>query len=81
MNAVAQRLGMSNSNFANPHGLNHTQNFSTAEDLAYLCSYSMKNYNFRRIVQTQRYQYTKKMFVKPKLNDEPTASSPEVECC
>lgn len=57
MNLLAQRLGMINSNFCNPHGLNHTQNVSCAEELALLCSYAMKNNTFRKIVQTRRYEY------------------------
>ena len=61
MNALAQKLGMANSSFANPHGLNHTQNYSTAEDLALLCRYAMKNSKFRRIVQTQKYQYIRQL--------------------
>jgi D-alanyl-D-alanine carboxypeptidase len=57
MNLLAQRLGMINSNFSNPHGLNHTQNVSCPTDLALLCSYAMKNWTFRKIVQTRRYEY------------------------
>ena len=55
MNLLAQRLGMANSNFSNPHGLNHTENLSCAQDLALLCSYAMKNSTFRKVVQTRRY--------------------------
>jgi len=57
MNLLAKRLGMSNSNFSNPHGLNQTQNFSCAQDLALLCRYAMKNSTFRKVVQTRRYEY------------------------
>jgi D-alanyl-D-alanine carboxypeptidase len=57
MNSIAQRLGMYGSNFANPHGLNNPQNFSCAEDLARLCAYAMKNHQFRKIVQTRKYEY------------------------
>jgi len=36
MNAHAKRLGMSGTHFANPHGLPHNQNYSTARDMAVL---------------------------------------------
>lgn len=58
MNKVSKRLGMSNSNFANPHGLSNTENYSCAEDMCKLCIYSMENPTFRKIVRTQFYQET-----------------------
>lgn len=57
MNKVARKIDMNNSNFANPHGLSNTNNHSTAEDLAKLCTFSMRNPIFRRVVQTKRYNY------------------------
>ena len=57
MNRTALRIGMMSSNFANPHGLNHTNNYSTANDVAKLCGYAMKHQLFRKIVKTQTYQY------------------------
>lgn len=34
---------MASSNFANPHGLSNTANYSTALDVCKLCAYAMKN--------------------------------------
>lgn len=36
MNATAQRIGMTRSNFVNPNGLHHTQQYSTARDMGLL---------------------------------------------
>ena len=48
---------MFSSNFANPHGLSNTANYSTANDLAKLCSFGLKNKVFRQIVTTKSYAY------------------------
>lgn len=52
MNALAREVGMTKTRFTNPHGLDDTGAvpFSTAEDLAKLTSYAMKNPGFRFIV-------------------------------
>lgn len=42
MNATAQKLGLSNTYFTNPHGLANRLNRSTAYDVAKLCYYAMK---------------------------------------
>jgi len=56
MNALARRLGMKNTRFLNPHGLDHEEHpYSTAEDLILLSSYAMKRSAFRFMVsQPQR---------------------------
>jgi len=53
MNETAQRLGLSDTSFANPHGLDHEMHFSTAKDLARLTAYAMQNETFRKIVSTK----------------------------
>ncbi len=53
MNATAQALGMSNSSFANPHGLNHPDHYSTARDMATLANAAMDNETLRRITSTR----------------------------
>ncbi len=57
MNRKAKEIGMKNTVFANPHGLDEvTQNYSTAYDMAVLSSYAYKNYPlFRKISGTYRY--------------------------
>lgn len=58
MNRVARKIEMASSNFDNPHGLSNPNNYSTAQDLAKLCTYSMRNSAFRKIVQTRRHSYS-----------------------
>lgn len=53
MNEKAEYLGLSNTHFANPHGLDHPDHYSTAADLARLTAYAMKNPTFREIVSTE----------------------------
>lgn len=68
---------MANSNFANPHGLSNTNNYSNAEDLAKLCSYAMRNQLFRKIVQTKKYTYFQ--VSNDKLETETIASNQTIE--
>ncbi|MDO8987690.1 MAG: D-alanyl-D-alanine carboxypeptidase family protein [Coriobacteriia bacterium] len=50
MNKKAAELGLSATQFANPHGLDAIGHHTTARDLAILARYSMSNDEFRRIV-------------------------------
>lgn len=52
MNEKAKELGMTNSSFRNPHGLDAPEHYSTARDMAILASYCMENEEFRRIAST-----------------------------
>lgn len=52
MNEKAKELGMENSSFRNPHGLDDPEHYSTARDMAVLASYCMENEQFRSIVST-----------------------------
>lgn len=63
MNEKALELGLSNTHFANPNGLDNPEHFTTAFDLAVIARYAMSNSDFREIAATQAYQ------AKP-LNDE-----------
>lgn len=57
MNKVARKIGMKDSSFSNPSGLDsETRNYTTAYDMALLMSYAMKNEMFRTIVGTKNYQ-------------------------
>ena len=53
MNDKARGLGMKNSHFVNPHGLDSADHYSTAEDLAILTSYAMENPIFQKVVSTK----------------------------
>ena len=50
MNARAAELGLENTSYANPIGLDHPQNYSTAADLAALTVELMRRPRFARIV-------------------------------
>lgn len=55
MNQRAQELGMTNTHFANPHGLTNEDHYTTAYDLALLAQECMKNETFRTVVSTPEY--------------------------
>lgn len=52
MNAKAESLGLTNTHFVNPCGLNNRRHFSSAKDLAFLTQYALRNPVFARIVNT-----------------------------
>lgn len=54
MNARAQQLGMGNTHYCNPHGLDAEQHYTTAYDLAILSRYSLQNSIFAELVNTQK---------------------------
>src|SRR4030095_5728304 len=61
MNALARTLGMDRTRFTNPHGLDSTEKsapYSTAEDLAKLAAYVMKNPGFRFVVSQKERKIT-----------------------
>ena len=53
MNEKAEELGLENSHFTNPHGLDAEEHYSSARDLAVITSEAMKNDKFREIVSTR----------------------------
>lgn len=59
MNQKAKEIGMKNSAFKNPHGLDeYTKNYSTAYDMALLSRYAYKNKVYRQISSTRKYETT-----------------------
>jgi D-alanyl-D-alanine carboxypeptidase (penicillin-binding protein 5/6) len=52
MNAKANELGLKNTHFTNPHGLDASGHYSSARDLATLARYAMKNPEFCTLVKT-----------------------------
>ena len=57
MNDKAKSLGMNDTIFENPHGLDEeTKNYSTAKDLAILYSYAYQNDTFKNIIKTKVYK-------------------------
>lgn len=57
MNKKANELGMINTTFVNPSGLDNSDsgNYSTAYDMALLTKYAMKYEDYRKIVSTKSY--------------------------
>lgn len=53
MNDKARLLGLNGTHFANPHGLDHPNHYSTAADLAKLSVYAMENPIFAQTVSTK----------------------------
>jgi D-alanyl-D-alanine carboxypeptidase len=53
MNKKAEELGLNRSHFANPHGLDQDGHYMSANDLARLSAYALRNPTFARIVKTR----------------------------
>ena len=64
MNELTDRIGMTNSNFVNVHGLDETGHYSTAEDIHKLLMYCLKNPKFKEIYTTKEYQLSTGKIVK-----------------
>ena len=59
MNQKAEEIGMKDSHFSNPHGLDNTKShYSTAYDMALLTRYAMKNETYRVISGTKKHRAT-----------------------
>lgn len=58
MNTKAQELGLSNTHFESPHGLDSDGHYTTAYELAILSDYALKNSTFLTIVGTKNYTIT-----------------------
>jgi serine-type D-Ala-D-Ala carboxypeptidase (penicillin-binding protein 5/6) len=57
MNQKAKEIGMVNTHFSNPHGLDDNENhYSTAYDMALLMRYAMQNKTFQKISGTKVYK-------------------------
>ena len=55
MNARARSLGLENTHFANPHGLDNEDHYTSAHDLAAITAAALKNETFRTIVSTYKH--------------------------
>ncbi|WP_413789647.1 D-alanyl-D-alanine carboxypeptidase family protein [Metabacillus rhizosphaerae] len=57
MNQKAEEIGMTNTEFANPHGLDdHENHYSTAYDMAILTQYAMQNETYQKISSTETHR-------------------------
>ncbi len=60
MNREAQRMGLKNTKFANPHGLPSPDNYSTAQDLSTLAAHVIKDFpEFYKIDSVKQFTYNK----------------------
>jgi D-alanyl-D-alanine carboxypeptidase (penicillin-binding protein 5/6) len=57
MNKKAKKLGMKNTNFVNPCGLDDNKHKSTARDLMKLAEYAIKDKRFNSIVKLNKYTF------------------------
>ncbi|AQS58952.1 D-alanyl-D-alanine carboxypeptidase family protein [Desulforamulus ferrireducens] len=53
MNDKAKTLGMLNTHFANTNGFHHPNHYTTANDLAILTAYALRNETFAKLVATK----------------------------
>lgn len=53
MNETAQKIGVKNTHFDNPHGLDSKTHYTTAYDLAKITGYALNNEIFKDIVSTK----------------------------
>lgn len=57
MNQKAKELGCMDTNFVTPNGLDATNHYTTAKDLAVIASYAIQNKEFIQITNTPSYQF------------------------
>lgn len=62
MNEKAKELGMNQSHFSNPHGLNDTEHYSTAYDMALLARACLENEVLADMVATEKIQISNRSF-------------------
>lgn len=58
MNKKASELGLNNTHFETPHGLDSDEHYTTAYELALLSNYALNNTTFAQIVGTKEYTIT-----------------------
>ena len=54
MNDKAKELGLTNTSFTNPHGLDSEEHYTTARELAIIASAALENEKFKEIVSTYK---------------------------
>lgn len=54
MNEKAAQLGLTATHFVNPHGLDATEHYTTAKELALITRYALQNEKFAAIVSTRK---------------------------
>ncbi len=57
MNERAYSIGLSDTSFKNPHGLDDEEHYTTAHDLALITAEALDNPTFKQIVSTYKYSF------------------------
>lgn len=57
MNKKAKELGMANTQFQNPHGLDQKNHYTNVKDMVKLASYAYQKPNFKKIIRLSDYQF------------------------
>ena len=68
MNQKAKELGLNNTHFESPHGLDSDNHYTTAYELALLSDYALQNKTFLNIVGTKNYTVTINGYLKTLSN-------------
>ena len=68
MNNIAKKIGLENTSFENPIGKDNDNNYSTAEDVAKLLKYALKNPEFKKIFTTKKYTTSNGLVLNSTLN-------------
>lgn len=68
MNNIAKKIGLENTSFENPIGKDNDNNYSTAEDVAKLLKYALKNPKFKKIFTTKKYTTSNGLVLNSTLN-------------
>ncbi len=58
MNKKAKELGMTNTHFDNPHGLDSDTHYSCARDVSIMSRYALQNKTIREIVSSKLYKFS-----------------------
>lgn len=68
MNNIAKKIGLENTSFENPIGKDNDNNYSTAEDVAKLLKYALRNPEFKKIFTTKKYTTSNGLVLNSTLN-------------
>ncbi len=71
MNNKGKDLRMYKTRFANPHGLDHINNYSCCEDVYLMCKEAMNHAVFRKVVRAGTHKGTFKFFKDGKVVCKP----------
>ena len=58
MNERAEQMGLFNTSFKNPHGLDAKEHYTTARDLSLLSARALENPIFKEITSTYKYSFS-----------------------